>query len=51
MRRFVGGLGALMLLGLVVTPSGGEELTREQAAAALRKAVGFFREKVSASGG
>lgn len=51
MRRFVGGLIAALVWSLVTMPTAAEELTPQQASAALRKAVGFFREKVSASGG
>ena len=43
---------ALALLGVITSSAFGvEPLTRVRATAALHKAVGFFREKVSADGG
>ncbi len=45
---------AILFAGLLVpcsSPAGSDRLTRQQASGALRKAVGFFRTKVSAGGG
>lgn len=48
--RFV--LFTVSLIGLMASPGQtDEESTRDQAASALRKAVGFFRDKVAVEGG
>src|SRR5688500_12892115 len=42
---------ALLLLPALAGPAVAEELSREQAAAALRRAVDFYRTRVAAHGG